>query len=56
MELVIETLEAKIIYLEETMEKLSDIPEVEEHIKKTIRDFNQVIDIVQLYINLKKNK
>ncbi len=56
MELVIATLEEKINYLEQTMEELSDIPEVEEHIKKTIRDFNQVIDIVQLYINLKANK
>ena len=56
MELVISALEDKISYLEQTMEQLSDIPEVEEHIKKTIRDFYQVIDIVQLYINIKKEE
>jgi hypothetical protein len=56
MELVISALEDKINYLEQTMEELSDIPEVKEHIKDTIRAFNQVIDIVQLYIDLKENK
>jgi hypothetical protein len=56
MELVIETLKEKIIYLEKTIEKYNDTPEIVDHFKKTIIDFNQVIGIVELCINLKKNK
>jgi hypothetical protein len=56
MNLVIGTLEAKIEYLEEMVQKYNDIPEMQEEFKKDIRDFRQVIDIVQLYISLKNNK
>ena len=58
MKLVLETLKEKKFYLlhtfEEDCDRFKDIPEVVERLKQNIKDFEQTIDLIEYFINVKK--
>ena len=54
MELVLETLKEKKFYLEYKINSYSDYPEIIESLKESIKDFEQAIDTIELYIQIKK--
>jgi ABC-type long-subunit fatty acid transport system fused permease/ATPase subunit len=54
MELVLETLLEKRAYLEFAIEKYKHIPEVVERVQEDIKNFSQVIDIIELHLKIKK--
>ena len=55
MELVLETLKEKKFYLECKINSYSDYPEIIESLKQNIKDFKQTIDLIEYFINVKKN-
>lgn len=56
MELVLDTLKEKKFYLEYRIKEFIDFPEITDKLQEDVKEFERTIDLIEYFINFKKNK